>query len=275
LLLATLEAGFAGLGVSPGPRPVDWGAVHDAAFDLPVEFAAVRANNPLAEHSATDGLASTRDGERQTARLAIQQAVATARRLACPRVVFDGGVVPVLGEIEVEDLGDPQYDWTKERAHALLARRKVGRDAAVDRLCRELFDLIKAFPDIDFCVTQNRSLRAVLDLPALRDVVEDLGHRRLFYWHDAAICTRRQQVLGEPQGEWLEAFGARCRGISLGDASADGLYQPPGSGGVDGGLLASYVPRTGSPLPVVLELDVAVPPAELPGMRSWLQRFGL
>lgn len=275
LLLSVLESRFAGLALSPGPRALDPRLLAEGAVDLPFAFAATRASNPLAEHAATAGLVSGRDGERQAAWRAVQDAVATAKLVGNPRVVLDVGVVPMLGDIEAEDLGDPQYQWTKVRVDALLARRKVGRNAAVDRVCRELFGLAKAFPDIDFCVTQSRSLRAVLDLDALRDVVEDLAGRRLGYWHDAAICARRQQVLGEAPGEWLEVFGNRCRGMTLGDASPDGLYQPPGAGGVDYGMLAAYVPRSGTPLPVVLELDVSVPASELPGMRSCLDKFGL
>jgi sugar phosphate isomerase/epimerase len=275
LLIALLEQRFAGLGVAPAPRAIDWVALRAAADDLPIEFAAVRAANPLAERSATAGLCSGKDGERQAARQVIHQAVATARQLGCPLVIVDAGVVPVLGDIENEDLGDPNYTWTKDRAGALLARRNVGRNAAVDRLCRELFDLMRTFPDIQFALCQSRSLRAVLDLPALRDAIEDLGHRRVGYWHDAAICARRHQVLGEAQGEWLETFGNRLLGMSLGDASPDGLYLPPGAGGVDYGLLGSYVPRHTSPLPAVLELDVAVAASEMPGMRSCLDKHGL
>jgi sugar phosphate isomerase/epimerase len=274
LLLTLLDAKFAGLAVSPGPRPILCEALREAAADLPIAFAAVRVANPLAEHSATAGFAAAKVGERQVARAAIEQAVGMARTLGCAVVVFDPGVVPMPGEIEAEDLGDPKYRWTPERAQALQARRKAGRNAAVDRVCRELFDLIKSFPDIEFCLTAGRSVRAVLDPAAMRDICEDLGHRRPGYWHDAALTARRQAVLGEAQGEWLESFGNRCRGMSLGDANDDGLYLPPGSGGVDYSLLASYVRRTGALLPVVLELDLAVPPGELAGMRSFLDKYG-
>ena len=270
-----LEARFAGLALSPGPRVVDVRTLAESAADLPFRFAATRVNNPLAELAATAGFASGKEGERHAALRAVHDAVAVARLVDNPMVVVDVGVVPVLGEVEAEDLGDPHYEWTKGRADALLARRKVGRNAAVDRVCRELFGLGKAFPEIDFCVTQSRSLRAVLDVEAMRDVCEDLGGRRLGYWHDAGICARRQQVLGEAPGEWLESFSNRCRGMTLGDASPDGLYLPPGAGGVDYGMLAAYIPRSGAPLPVVLELDVSVPASELPGMRSCLDKFGL
>lgn len=275
LLVSVLEARFAGLALAPGPRALDVGALSAAAGDLPIEFAAVRANDPLAERSATVGFASNRDGERQLARRAVHEAVVTARTIGQPIVVLDVGVVPMVGDIPAEDLGDPQVRWTKEAADALQARRKVGRNAAVDRVCRELFDRIRDYPDVHFCLTQSRSLRAILDVAALRDICEDLAGKRVGYWHDAAICARRQQVLGEPSGEWLEVFGNRCRGMSLGDASPDGLYLPPGAGGVDYGMLASYVPSSGAALPVVLELDVSVPANELPGMRSCLDKFGL
>ncbi len=273
LLLQVLESRFAGLAVSPGPRMVDWPGLAAAAADLPFRFGAVRASNPLAERSATDSLAAAKEGDRHAAVRALHQAVAVARQVQCPVVVVDAGVVPVVGEVEAEDLGDPSREWTPPRVDALLARRRVGRNAALDRVCRELFQLVRGFPEIEFCLTQSRSLRAVADVAAVQDVFEDLAHVRLSYWHDAALCARREQVGLERQGEWLERFANRCRGMSLGDASPDGLYLPPGAGGVDYGMLAAYLPRGGAPLAAVVELDVAVPPAELPGIRSFLDKF--
>jgi sugar phosphate isomerase/epimerase len=201
LLIWTLEAHFAGLAAAPGPRSLDWRSLAAAAGDLPFEFAAVRAGSGLQTESATRGMASAKDGERQLAREAVRAAVATARTLGCPRVVLEPGAVPMTGEIEAEDLGDPGYRWTAERAQALLARRKVGRNAAVDRTCRELWGLARAFPDVEFSLTAGRSLRAVADLGGLADVFEDLKGLRLGYWHDAAVCARREQVLGEAQGQ--------------------------------------------------------------------------
>jgi sugar phosphate isomerase/epimerase len=275
LLVSVLEAQFAGLAVSPGPRTVDWAAVAAAAADLPFRFGAVRAGNPLQERSATAMLAAAKDGERDTAVRAVRQAVAVARQVRCPVVVLDPGVVPVMGEIDAEDLGDPSVQWAPPRVDALLARRRVGRNAALDRVCREVFQLIRSFPDIDFCLTQSRSLRGIADVTAVQDICEDLAHLRVGYWHDAALAARREQVGLEPQGEWLERFANRCRGMSLGDGSPDGVYLPPGAGGVDYGMLATYLPHSGAPLPVVIELDVSIPPAELPGIRSFLDKNGL
>ena len=235
----------------------------------------MRAGSAHSVQSATQGLASPKDDERRAAVRVIQQAVATARQLGCPTVVLEPGLVPVTGEVEAEDLGDPHVRWTPEHAQALLARRRVGRNAAVDRACRELFALGKSFPDMQFCLAAGRSLRAVADLPGLLDIFEDLRDGQLSYWHDAAVVARREQVLGEPQGEWLETLGNRCRGFGLGDATPDGIYLPPGSGGVDYGLLASYVPRSSAALPMVVDLDPAVVTSELAGIRACLDKFGL
>lgn len=275
LLTWALDRRFHGFVPAPGPRPVDWSALRAAAADLPFGFAAVRAASAMAETSATAGLLSGREGDQQAALSAIRLAVSTARAVGCPRLVLDPGVVPVMGEIEAEDLGEPGYAWTHERAAALLARRQVQRNQALDRACRMVHQLVRAYPDIEWSLTVGRSLRTVADRAGLRDLYEDLHQLRLGFWHDAAVAARREQVLGEPQGEWLEDFGNRCIGISLGDASPDGMYLPPGAGGVDYGGLATYVPRSGRPFPAALELDPSVSPAELAGMQSCLHKYGL
>jgi hypothetical protein len=53
------------------------------------------------------------------------------------------------------------------------------------------------------------------------------------------------------------------------------MYLPPGAGGVDYGMLASYLPKAGAPVPLVLELDPSVAPGELPGMLACLAKHDL
>lgn len=275
LLTWALDQHFVGILFGPGPRALDPGDLRAAATDLPIDFSGARAGSFLAESSATAGLASAKEGERAAAARVVQQAVAASTALGSRLVMLEPGVVPVMGEIENDDLGDPAYDWTEGRTQALLARRKANRNAATERACRSLFAILKAFPDMEFALCGGRNLRSVADLDGLRDIYDDLHHPRLGYWHDAAVAARREQVLGEGQGEWLEAFGNRLRGCSLGDSSPDGMYLPPGAGGVDYGLLASYLPRTGAVLPAVLELDPSVAPGEMPGMLACLTKHGL
>ncbi len=275
LLRWLCEAKFHGLVPSPSPRPIAYAAMADAATDYPIDFPAVRCSSILAERPTTAGLASAREGDLRLAKQAAQQGVALAASVATRCVILEPGLVPVMGEIEREDLGDPSYDWTKERVEALVARRKVSLPPALDRVCRAVFELARANPDFTFCLTQSRSVLAVASVEALQMVFEDLGGVRLGYWHDAAIAARREQVLGEPQGAWLEAFADRCVGCSLGDARQEGLYLPPGSGAVDYPLLASYLKPAGRSAVACLELDPSVASGELPGMRACLDKFGL
>jgi len=275
LLAWLLEHRFRGLMPGPGPRAVDWPAVHAAAADLPIQFTAVRVNSVLSERSNTGALASANAAEQSGAERVIGEAVRLGRALQCPRIVLEPGLVPILGETVVEDLGDPAANWSREKLGPLLARRKAGLDAALDRACRILFSLCRKFPDVRFCLTPGRNWRTLADRPGLEAIFEDLRGQRLAYWHDTAVVARRAQLLGEAQGGWLEAFSNHMHGCTLGDANQDGLYQAPGAGGVDWALLGSYVHRPRRPMPVVLELDPATSPGELPGVRSFLDKYGL
>lgn len=269
------EGRFAGIVPAPALRSIDWGDVAAAARDYPFALPAVRVSSILSEKPTTAGLASNRESDQKLARQAVQQAVGLAVRLATRLVILEPGIVPLLGEVDAEDLGDPSIVWTQDRAHALLARRKAGLDAALDAACRGLFALCRANPEMTFCLTPGRSLRALADPAALTAVFEDLRGCKIAYWHDTAVVARREQVFGEAQGAWLEAFSSQCAGCTLGDARPEGMYLPPGSGGVDYPLLTSYLRPAGKAVSLCLELEPAVAGAELPGVRACLDKFGL
>lgn len=275
LLVWLLERDFRGLGAAPAARTMDWAALREMASDLPVAFPVVRAGSALAEIDATAGAGSSSDGEQQVAFAAVAEAVRVARVLGTPHVVLAPGLVPLMGEIEHQDLGDPSSGWTLERAQALVARRSTGLGPALDRVCRFLHAVVRRYPDFRFSLTTSRNLRTVADRNGLEAVFEDLSSLGLGYWHDAAVVARREQLLGESQGEWLETFARRLRGGSMADASAEGLGLLPGTGVVDWSALAAAVPRTGQPMPWVLELDPSVDPREMQGVRSFLDRHGL
>ena len=146
---------------------------------------------------------------------------------------------------------------------------------SLDAACRSLHRLCKQFEDIDFCLTGSRHIWSLGDPVALEAIFEDLPRRRLGYWHDAAVAARRQELLGEEQGQALESFSKVLCGMSLADIGGGEVYLPPGAGGVDYPLLRSYVLRAGRPLPGVVELDPGVDPGEIPGAHAFLDKFGL
>jgi hypothetical protein len=61
----------------------------------------------------------------------------------------------------------------------------------------------------------------------------------------------------------------------LADSSPDGIGLPPGAGSVDYTMIASYLRRSGKPVPGVVDLDPGVAPSEIQGLHSCLDKFGL
>ena len=277
LCIWTLERGFRGLTPSPTPRPIDWDAVRSTAEDLPFDLSGAWRLAPLSagDEGPDRGLGSKSAGDQGLARTAIQTALRAANRVGLHKLILEPGAVPFPGERGPVDLADPACRWTKDALAAQSARRKVGETRALDAACRALFELSRAFPDDVFCLTASRCVDGLGTPAGLGLIFEDLPRVRLAYWHEASVCACRQDRLGEPQGEWLERFGPRLAGVTLGDWSEERLHAPPGSGLVDYALLASYLSGVGARFPVVLELDPAVPPSEITGVRSFLEKFGL
>lgn len=276
LMVWALDHGFSGLCLGPGPRALDTSALRRAVGALPGEIAAVRVPGILEPPLALDGsLASTDAGSRATALTKLREAIDRAARLGCARVLLDPGIAAVPGPEGNTDLGDPDLEWPGDRAAAQLARRNAVLDPALDAACRSLFEVLRAYPDVQLCLLPSRHVHGLGHPDSLGHIFEDLGSSRLAYWHDVALAARREEMLGVAQGDWLERFGNRMEGISLGDSSGGSLYLPPGVGGVDYPLLAAYSRRSGRPIPAVIELLPAVDPGEIPGLHAFLNKYGL
>ncbi len=273
----TLELGFGGIAPGPAPRPIDWRALLGAAADLPFDFGDAwrlcRSGQAVGRPDA--GLAASREARVQEAQAAVRGAVEQAVRLGLRRIVFEPGFVALPGDDADLDLTDPRAAWSEDRVAALRAHRRVGLDAALDRACRSLYRICRAWPDHEFCLALSASAAGLGEPEALAAIYEDLAGCRLAYWHDAAVAGCRADRLGEPQGEALERFAARLVGLTVADWGAGELNLPPGAGVVDFPLVGSYLRSRSDPPTVVVELDPAVPPGEIPGVHSFLMKSGL
>lgn len=276
LWLHALKLGFKGFVVAPAPRMIDWQGLRAQRANLPVAFAGLRVSGILeVERCAEHGLGSRTEAEVTAAIHRIAEAARLARSLGIQKLILEPGLVPVHGEPGPVDLGDPRLRWSGDQAQAQMARRQVGVARALDASCRAFYRLLKDFPDVEFCLTPSRHVFGLGEPDALALLFEDLKTSRLSYWHDAAIAGRRQQLLGLDQGRWLEAFAGRLAGFTLGDTADGMLHLPPGAGIVDFGILATYRRAQGRPQPVVVELDPMVDQGEIPGVHSFLAKWGL
>jgi hypothetical protein len=276
MLIWSLDQGFRGLLPAPSPRAVDWSALRRARGQLPFRFGGVRVSTVHnVESLAEAGLASRNQGDRNAAVAAVSQAVSLARRLGCARVLLEPGVVQVPGEVSAVDLGDSSVGWTTDAAKALLIRRNTGIDVALDSVCRSLHQLHRDHPDMVFCLTPSRNALGLGDFRAMSAIFEDLSRCRIAYWHDATAVACRQILLGEDPGQFLEEFSNIMTGMTLGDFCEGQKYLPPGAGGVDYPLLSAYRHQTAKGFAVAVELDPGVDPAELRGVKAFLDKFGL
>lgn len=277
MLLWLLDRGFRGVVAGSGPRPVAWPAVAAARASLPVSFAAVRVGSlstPLRSR-AEAGIASANERDRQAAFQSVRGAVQLAAGIGTANVILEPGLVRVPGEPGPSDAGDATARLTPEQAAAWMVRRKAVLDGALDAVCRFLHRVCRTFPDVRFCLTGSSDLLGLGEPSALRSIFDDLPRLRLGYWHDAPVAARRQQLLGVSQGEWLQGLVDETVGFTVGDPSDGVLYGLPGSGPVDYALLTSYKSAGSRVLPVVLELEPAIEPSELPGALAFLDKFGL
>jgi hypothetical protein len=276
LAVWALESGFRGLMPGPAPRDIDWEGLRGLRREMPFQLvdglavAAARSGGERPDRS----LASQHRGDRATALATLQGALDRARALGIRRVVFEPGVLSLPDGLPSIDVAETSAD--PEAVSRVRAARDRGIDGALDTVCRGLHGLCKANPDMELCLLAGRCVEAVGSVAGLRAIFDDLHSLPLGYWHDAPVAAGRQQVLGEPQGIWLEQFGARLRGMSATDRADGSVQMPPGSGLVDYPLLTNYVPRSASGVfPVVVDLDPGVPPVELPGVHAFLDRVGL
>ncbi|MBK8978565.1 MAG: hypothetical protein IPM29_21935 [Planctomycetes bacterium] len=275
LAVWVLEAGFRGLQPRPASRPLDFAALRHAARELPFELAPaldVAARTALADRPDRD-LASRHSGRRAAAVAALLEAADRAAALGVDCVVLEPGTLPVDNrELEPVDLVRPGDGFDPA---ALQRLRERVRDVHLEIVCRTLWELCRARPELHFCLSAGRSSLALADPLGLELVLGDLAGRKVAYWHDAAVVACREQALGEAQGAWLDAAAGRIAGFSLGDSAPGELHLPPGSGLVDFALVADYVARSARRCPLVVELDPAVSPAELRGCHAFLDKLGL
>ena len=273
-LVWCLDHGFQGVVPARTPRPFHWAGLRSVLAELPVQVPAVRVGGLLEVADLPEaGICSSQEGEQAQSFKHIEDRVALAHHLGCPRVILEPGVAQISGEDGEVDLGDS--DWSADAAKSQFARRQSVIDAALDRACRFFFRLCGAFPDTEFCLTGSRHVFGLGEPRSLAAIFEDLPSRKLRYWHDAPVAARRAELFGTEQGEWLENFANQFSGMTLGDTSAGRMYLPPGAGGVDYPLLGAYRLRSSGAMLAVIELDPGVDSGELPGVSAYLDKFGL
>lgn len=276
LCVRALEAGFDGPMPGPTEPQVDWDQLLPCFDQLPIRVDAVRAHAP----AATDGEPAVRFAalspvERGRAWSAISTCASQAERLRIRTVVLEPGRVEVDGERTASDLGDRSITWNEARVQTLRQRFAARRERHLDLAIRALHALLQIHSEMHFALTGSFDLLGLGEPGALVCILEDLHSPRLSYWHDCGVAWRRQLAGLEPHGHWLDLLHKWLGGVTWSDATASEVLLPPGAGGVDYSLVASYIKRLRGGLPGVVELHPSLGAQDVRNARSSLRRFGV
>lgn len=213
-----------------------------------------------------DALADPRPEEAGEAfRLTLETARA-ARALRAPCVVLHGGEIrdPALREIGEKVKAKHEKEGLSDEVRRLLEqglqRIAPQKEAYLDRLIRNLHALLKAEPEITFCLETRYGFFEGPDLESMESVFDDLKNPRLKYWHDTGHC-HAQEVLGLAGSEaWLDRFAGRLAGAHLHDAVGMNDHLPPGSGEIDFRKVLEALPGDAA---TIVEVAPGFSPAEV------------
>jgi len=186
------------------------------------------------------------DAERAFA-LTVESAGA-ARSLAAPRVVVRLGFFPgdELREIDGKIRELFSADGLTAEVNELLARAQAiilpQRETFIDRAARTLHSLLKAEPEMVFCVVNRHKFFEFPDIESAGYIFEDLKHPRLRYWHDVGAAHAHDRLGLAAHDEWLDRFGPLLDGVNLHDALGLESGLPPGAGEIDFGKIHGALP---------------------------------
>jgi hypothetical protein len=219
-------------------------------------------------------LADAVERDRRREMAAIVTAHQLGLQLQTPVVIADLGLVPQVatGNTDLAARGEP---IGSDALASLRMRYLTHRDPGLDRAVRACHELLGACPTLHLALTGSFDLLGLGEPGALQACLEDLKQPRLGYWHDTGVAARREVAGLEPAGAWLEGLHKWLWGFTLSDSIHGEVLLPPGSGGVDYPLLASYMMKTHGPPPCVVEVDPGMSEVDVRWARACLRKFGL
>lgn len=213
--------------------------------------------------------------------LAVAAAVAAGRAALSAGtdvVVLRAGTIPVLDGTREDRwtarLGrEGMTDALRDEIAAATAHLARDRPRFLESLCRSVWDLSRAVPEVRWCVETPASLAGAPFPDEIAAFFSELRGRRVGWWHDTAHAARLGAFgVADPRA-WLEAAGTATLGVTVSDwsppAFGDAYGQsgaasigrtPPGAGIVDWTSLRAQL---SAPMLRVLRLPPDVPSAFL------------
>lgn len=214
----------------------------------------VGALKPMSERMTGCMLGSLDADKREMALNSTRRHIQLAQKLGAPVVILRGCAVEnAKVERQAEDLlekhrivDEDSRELLQEETREWVQKVLKGAHRQIEHFCRSVHALRQEFPETLLAVAPGNELNDLFGFEAVQWVLDDLAGQKVGYWHDTG-CIHRRGKLGVPdQGGWLEAFGSRCLGVHLKDATEEEFGLPPSLGEVDFKLVAEYLPKGAS-----------------------------
>jgi sugar phosphate isomerase/epimerase len=248
-IFATVGMGFRRLELGLTENPPSMEGLEESRRETGISIPSmvVGCRDPLNGSMAVERLGSLMGEECERAMNSVRRHVRLAQRWGCDAVVVRGSRVEDPALKKEADYFSQRVARnglsceTREEIRAFVRKLQRRSQKQVEQFCRSLYTLSQESPGTTFAIEPASELDEILGRDAMGWVLDDLANVK--YWHDIGRIHQREVSGLEPQGEWLEAFGARMYGIHLQDASDEEAQLPLGTGEVDFQLIAEYIPK--------------------------------
>lgn len=162
-------------------------------------------------------------------------------------------------------------DDVRQQAARIAEEVERRIDPLLDGLCRTLFQICRAEPELRFGIATPESLFAAPTFRTLPMILDELKERNLGYWHDAGAAAATEMLGLAPQQGWAGENAGRITGVALHDLAGAERNLPPGAGEVDFRVLRESLPGGAVS---VLEIDSRFAAEEVRLAASYLEGIG-
>jgi len=198
--------------------------------------------------SAAGLFASTDEAERTWAVSRIKATIDLAVHLGAKAVVLHAGRVDVSRTLErrLRDLypgnkNPSQYEQATKQLMAARARKQPANFAAACRSLDEVVPYAQA-AGIKLGLEARYYYGEIPNLEEMHTLLADFDPETVYYWHDTGHAQNLENLGFTPHEEWLRAFGPRMLGVHFHDIRGLKDHLIPGTGEIDFGMVASYLP---------------------------------
>jgi hypothetical protein len=168
-----------------------------------------------------------------------EMVIQTAEQLAPARpefLVLEGGYLqaPALNErlLQLDEMLDcDEYD--SDRLAEIVTVDPTAAEAQLEGFCRAVHTVAKKLAPLKVCLMPPDSPFGLLQPESMQLVLDDLASLEVGYWHCTSHVAILRKLGGPPEGEWIERFGTRLRGVYLEDMLGGHGEQAPGLGEID------------------------------------------